>query len=514
VDSNALATPEEWARFALWASQLDEDYPELGYLGDHGEVFPDGSVQQLADEVRRAIDQSPNDPPADVLNTAGRLLTALQDAPPGAVGLAVTDAQPGLVSEPTEHVEKFAGSEWVAWTLLRGPRKGQKGWKNTKSGKVVVGERPGEKKKEEPKAAPQPAEKKAAAKAPKASVGEIHGHLMDLLSKPDQITPQVVQATAEKLKSLTVAQLTELKKKFEGVKASGKKDDLATKIAERVLAKPAAKPEPKAKAKPEAKPAAKPPIDAAVASIQKLFGDIDKGTVDEQRMEQVLQPVSKLTIPALHQVLDRLDIAEKPKVKGQILDRIRRVVRHQMESRARSNLGGPSPKKIPPAEADPKEKPAEEKKPTEEPQRKSASGRNVSQAKAPLQEQLQTPAGAKRMADAIQKAGLYVTHIAHPRDKFIDAHMIRTEMERHFPGVTVPEIHEILLGLNKHPSGNVEFHSINEVHAMSPEEQESAPLLRGGLNYKHGNLMYVRDWNKLAGEIEDVAKNLGKSKKG
>lgn len=95
------------------------------------------------------------------------------------------------------------------------------------------------------------------------------------------------------------------------------------------------------------KPAKEPKQDdtqrvaSAITSIKELFAEIDRGSVDEQRVEQVLKPVEKLTVALLLQVLAGLDIAEKPKGKPKIMAKIRQVVHHQMESRARSaSVGG------------------------------------------------------------------------------------------------------------------------------------------------------------------------------
>lgn len=89
------------------------------------------------------------------------------------------------------------------------------------------------------------------------------------------------------------------------------------------------------------KPDAAQKIASAVAAIKNLFAEIDLGTVDDRRVEHVLQPYAKFTVPQLHQVLDGLNLAEKPKQKPKILDKLRQVVHHQMESRSRStSVGG------------------------------------------------------------------------------------------------------------------------------------------------------------------------------
>jgi hypothetical protein len=94
------------------------------------------------------------------------------------------------------------------------------------------------------------------------------------------------------------------------------------------------------------KPARAPKPDAAqqvanaVAAVKDLFAEIDRGTVDDNRVAEILKPVAKLTVVQLHQVLTGLDIAEKPKTKPKIVDKIRQVVQHQLESRDRSRSAG------------------------------------------------------------------------------------------------------------------------------------------------------------------------------
>lgn len=277
IDTDDIASNSGWAAFGEWAHALPGEYPELGYLGDHGEVYaapgdPQDALEALEDDLKRAMREKPGRPSSDVLTVAARLLLILEQRPDQSIYFVVTDGTEGddesgegddEEDEPAAYVEKFAAGEWVAWTISRGPRKGIQGWKNSSSGKIIVGDKPGTKKaapdKPASKTTPKP---KAAPKPPKAkapTVDEMHGHLTDLLSTPDKITPEVIKETAKKLMELTVANLTALKKKFEGIKASGKKEDLATKIAERVLAKPAEKPAAKPAEKPSArKPAPKP----------------------------------------------------------------------------------------------------------------------------------------------------------------------------------------------------------------------------------------------------------------
>ena len=93
----------------------------------------------------------------------------------------------------------------------------------------------------------------------------------------------------------------------------------------------------------EPKPDAAQQVAATVATIKELFAEIDRGSVDDHRVEQVLKPAEKMTVPQLHQVLAGLDIAEKPRAKAKIFDKIRQVVHHQMESHARAgSVGSPT----------------------------------------------------------------------------------------------------------------------------------------------------------------------------
>jgi hypothetical protein len=81
-------------------------------------------------------------------------------------------------------------------------------------------------------------------------------------------------------------------------------------------------------------------VTAAVTAIRNLYSEIDRGSVDEARVTQILAPINKMTVPLLHQVLGGLDIAEKPRTKAKIIEKIAQVIRHQLESRARSSSAG------------------------------------------------------------------------------------------------------------------------------------------------------------------------------
>lgn len=84
-------------------------------------------------------------------------------------------------------------------------------------------------------------------------------------------------------------------------------------------------------------------IAAVVATVKELLAEIDRGSVDDNRVDQVLKPYEKLSMSQLHEVLAGLDIAEKPKPKAKIFAKIRQVVRHQMESRSKAGSVGGSP---------------------------------------------------------------------------------------------------------------------------------------------------------------------------
>jgi hypothetical protein len=82
-------------------------------------------------------------------------------------------------------------------------------------------------------------------------------------------------------------------------------------------------------------------VASAVASVEGLLAEIDRGSVNDYRVQQVLDPLSKLTVSQLHEVLTCLRIAERPRAKSKIVEKIRQVIRHQMESSATAaSVGG------------------------------------------------------------------------------------------------------------------------------------------------------------------------------
>jgi hypothetical protein len=118
--------------------------------------------------------------------------------------------------EPIAQIGTKKGYEkdpWVAHVGSRGKTKGMKGWKNTQTGRIVFGEKPGHR--EAAKLNPQTAQQsiQAALANPNLSVGE-------------------AQKLMESLLSMSVRDLQQLKKGL-GIKASGPKTELARKILER-----------------------------------------------------------------------------------------------------------------------------------------------------------------------------------------------------------------------------------------------------------------------------------------
>jgi hypothetical protein len=95
VDGDEIASNSGWAAFADWAADLPDEYPELGYLGEHGECFPADALAQLEDDLRRALREKPGKPSANVLSVGRRLLAAVEARPKGSEGMVVTDGTEG-----------------------------------------------------------------------------------------------------------------------------------------------------------------------------------------------------------------------------------------------------------------------------------------------------------------------------------------------------------------------------------------------------------------------------------
>jgi hypothetical protein len=90
------ASNSGWGAFGEWAAGLPADeFPELGYLGEYGEVFSeDGgpqAVEALEAELARALEEKPGDPPEEVLGVGKLLLQALRRRPADAVAAIITD---------------------------------------------------------------------------------------------------------------------------------------------------------------------------------------------------------------------------------------------------------------------------------------------------------------------------------------------------------------------------------------------------------------------------------------
>jgi hypothetical protein len=144
VDADEIASNTGWAEFGEWAYNLDDEYPELGYLGEHGECYPEEALDALEDDLVRALRLRPDGPSPNVLGVCARLLAVMLGRPERAVGMVVTDGTDGDAPEAQDHddggdADEFAEGDWTAY---QGPH-GGKGWRNTRSGKVVYGDRPG-----------------------------------------------------------------------------------------------------------------------------------------------------------------------------------------------------------------------------------------------------------------------------------------------------------------------------------------------------------------------------------
>jgi hypothetical protein len=87
-------------------------------------------------------------------------------------------------------------------------------------------------------------------------------------------------------------------------------------------------------------PAAKAPVDPdrvpkAVASVRAAFVEIDRGTMDERRIEQVLQPIGAMAKGDLDAVLAQLGFAGKSKSKADAVKRVRQRLSNQAEAGSR-----------------------------------------------------------------------------------------------------------------------------------------------------------------------------------
>jgi hypothetical protein len=69
----------------------------------------------------------------------------------------------------------------------------------------------------------------------------------------------------------------------------------------------------------------------AVESIKSLLNESSQGLVTLQKIEQTLKPYEKLTKPQLIELTTRLGIAGKASTKAQALNRIKQVLRAQVE---------------------------------------------------------------------------------------------------------------------------------------------------------------------------------------
>jgi hypothetical protein len=99
VDGDEIASNSGLAAFQEWAADLPDEYPELGYLGEHGECFPADALAQLEDDLRRALREKPGAPSASVQHVARRLLAVVEGRPKGSEGLVITDGTEGRNEE-------------------------------------------------------------------------------------------------------------------------------------------------------------------------------------------------------------------------------------------------------------------------------------------------------------------------------------------------------------------------------------------------------------------------------
>jgi hypothetical protein len=95
VDGDEVASNSGWGAFSEWAAGLPDDYPELGYLGEYGEIFPADALGRLEADLVRALREKPGDPPRSVLHVAQQLLAAVKARPEGAEAMVVTDGTEG-----------------------------------------------------------------------------------------------------------------------------------------------------------------------------------------------------------------------------------------------------------------------------------------------------------------------------------------------------------------------------------------------------------------------------------
>jgi hypothetical protein len=196
------------------------------------------------------------------------------------------------------------------WTAYEGKR-GGKGWRNAKTGRIVYGERmPG-------------GGRHAKAKADPAQAG---GKLRALLADPSKLTPEAVRDAVEDVMSLTVPQINALKKEL-GVKASGPKAELAKKVAERALAKAGPRPAddappPQAEkpaAKKQAPPAAADPIDAVLDAYEAHAG----GAAGRPEMlAKVKGIIDGLDGADRERVLDHVGVSDLDDPHGNLDDRL------------------------------------------------------------------------------------------------------------------------------------------------------------------------------------------------
>jgi hypothetical protein len=77
----------------------------------------------------------------------------------------------------------------------------------------------------------------------------------------------------------------------------------------------------------------------AVALVKALLDDINRGLVDNQRIENTLEQLNGLGKPQLDQLLIELDIAGKARSKPVAIDKLRQVLKSQAEMYLKTHAG-------------------------------------------------------------------------------------------------------------------------------------------------------------------------------
>ena len=76
-------------------------------------------------------------------------------------------------------------------------------------------------------------------------------------------------------------------------------------------------------------------VPKAVAAVRAAFDEIDRGTMTEQRVEQVLAPLNALSAADLAAAMGQLGFVGKPKSKADGIKRVRQRLTNQAEAGSR-----------------------------------------------------------------------------------------------------------------------------------------------------------------------------------